>query len=579
MMIRRRPTVCSLVALWAACLLPWLPRPAAGQPTDRIALVIGNATYVDRPLANPVNDARAIGELLRRAGFDVDLQLDAKRTDMLAALQRFGRSVRSPGVSFAVFYYAGHGFQQEWRNYLVPVDARVRQAADVQRQTVEVGELLRQLSDAKGRNFLIVLDACRDDPFAGSYRPGARGLSPFDAPVGSLLAFATAPGRVALDGDRGGNGLYTKHLVRELAVPEASLEDAFKRVRLSVRVESRGRQIPWEMAALEEDLYLFPRQRRALSDRELEDRFEAELSAWNKVREVSSIPGLIEFIRSYPNGNTSELAQARLNRMLAEERQREESARRELAAQKDAQDLADRFSAQAGAAAKAPTSAAADATAATPRVALAPTTTRPEGADALPPLSAAELAALGTMPPIDVETEHRREYRVGDRFEFQVIDQYTKLSRPLAMEVTAVDQTADRVEFNGGEQVSDFMGNIVANARGAMSTPRQFYPSDLEVGRRWRTEFRQDRHSGMRYFFRYKVKVTARERVTVPAGTFDTFRIEAEGYNVRLNAYIKRTIWVAPGVNADVAHETYVRLRNGQVEQNDRQELVAYRRR
>jgi len=570
------------MALWAVLVLPWLPQPAAAQGADRVALVIGNAAYGDRPLANPVNDARAVAELLQRAGFSVDLHLNAGRADMQAALQRFGRSVRAPGVRFAVFYYAGHGFQQEWRNYLVPVDARVRQAADVQRQTVEVGELLRELSLAKGRNFLIVLDACRDDPFAGLYRPGARGLSPFDAPVGSLLAFATAPGRVALDGDSGGNGLYTKHLVRELAVPEASLEDAFKRVRLSVRLESRGRQIPWEMAALEEDLYLFPRQRRALSDRELEARFEAELAAWNTVRQVNSIPGLIEFIRSYPNGNTSELAQARLNRLLAEERLKDEAARRDQATQKAAQQLAEQLAAQAGAASPATAAASgpakAEATAPAPRVAEV-ITTRPDGAAALPGTSASELAALATLPPIDADLEHRRDYRVGDRFEYRVIDQYTKNSRPLTLEVTAVDPAADRVEFNGGEQVSDFMGNIVANSRGSMSTPRQFYPSELEVGRRWRTEFRQDRRSGMTYFFRYKVRVAARERVTVPAGSFDAYRIEAEGFNVGLNAYIKRTIWVAPGINADIASETFVRLRNGQVEQNDRQELVAYHRR
>lgn len=568
-----------LCALWFAAAAPCHAQAAAAE---RVALVIGNAAYGDRPLANPANDARAVGDLLRRAGFQVDQRTDANRADMLRALAQFGQAVRSPGVRFAVFYYAGHGFQQDWRNFLVPVDARVRQAADVQRQTVEVGELLRQLAEAKGRNFLVVLDACRDDPFAGAYRPAAQGLSPFDAPVGSLLAFATAPGRVALDGQSGGNGLYTKHLVRELSSPDSSLEDAFKRVRLNVRIESRGRQIPWEMAALEEDLYLFPRQRSALSDRELEARFEAELSAWNKVRETNTIPGLVEFIRSYPSGNTSELAQARLNRLLAEEQQKEEAARRDRTSQQAAQQLAERLAAQAPAAAPAPPVApppvAARPTAPTPRLPV-PTPAPTVDATGLPPLSATELAALAAVPPLKLDNEHRRDYGVGDRIEFQVIDLYTRQSKAQTLEVTAVDLAGDRVEFNGGDQVSDFMGNIVSNARGAMSTPRQFYPAELEVGRRWRTEFRQDRRSGATYYFRYKVKVAARERVTVPAGSFDAFRIEAEGFNVGLNAYIKRTIWVAPGVNADIAHETFVRLRNGQVEQNDRQELVAYRRR
>lgn len=599
--VRRARTVLAVTCVWMVGLAA--PSVQSQSPReDRVALVVGNAAYPESPLANPGNDARAVADLLHRAGFKVDLRLDTKRAALLQAVNQFGGTVRAPGVRFGVFYYAGHGFQQDWRNYLVPIDAKVHSAADVPKQTVDVSELLRHLNEAKGRNFLVILDACRDDPFAGEYRPPAKGLSQFDAPVGSLLAYATAPGRVALDGVTGGNGLYTKHLVRELESPEATLEDAFKRVRLNVRMESKGRQIPWEMASLEEDVYLFPQRREKLGVRELEARFEAELAAWTQVRQNTSIPGLVEFIRKYPTGNTSELAQARLNRLLAEEFEKDEAARRDRAERQSAEQLAARMRAEAlpapGAAAGTPTPAEQPRPATTPSatqvprpsptpdpatiVAAAPKLPLPPGVRPSPAeMTTAEpltIAALPATPFFSGFNEHRRDYRVGDRFEYQVVDLFTQAKKPLSLRVTAVDVGADRVEFNGGDLAVDLMGNTVSNTRGSMSTPRQFYPAELVVGKRWHTEFKQERRSGWTYHFRYDVKVAARERITVPAGTFDAYRIEAQGFNVGLSANIKRTIWVAPGINADIAHETFVRLRNGQIEQNDRQELVSYSR-
>src|SRR6185369_5772738 len=164
--------------------------------------------YPNAALLNPRNDARAIADLLRQAGFAVDQRLDTSQSQLREAVTHFGESIKDPQVKFGLFYYAGHGLQLDWRNYLVPVSAKIASLEDVKQQTVDVSELLAYMDQAKGRNFLVILDACRDDPFAGSYRPPAKGLSQFDAPVGSLLAYATAPGSVALDGE-GANGLYT----------------------------------------------------------------------------------------------------------------------------------------------------------------------------------------------------------------------------------------------------------------------------------------------------------------------------------------------------------------------------------
>lgn len=173
--------------------------------------------------------------------------------------------------------------------------------------------------------------------------------------------------------------------------------------------------------------------------------------------------------------------------------------------------------------------------------------------------------------------EHQRQYARGDVFDYRVIDVFTSLAKPLSLRVTAVDMDADRVEYNNGEYLSDTMGNILANPRGGFSTPRQFYPAELYVGKKWHTMFRQSRPTGVIYTFRYDLKVVSRETITVPAGTFNAFKIEARGFNMELNARLERNIWVAPGISGDIAHETFVRLRNGTIEQNERQELVSFR--
>ena len=169
---------------------------------------------------------------------------------------------------------------------------------------------------------------------------------------------------------------------------------------------------------------------------------------------------------------------------------------------------------------------------------------------------------------------YERRYTVGDRYAFQVIDRFTRAAKPLAMRVSSVDVSNDRVEFNDGESAADLMGNSLRNLRGEFDTPRQFYPAELTVGRKWRTRFKQSRPDGRVYTFAYDLKIVGKERVTVPAGTFDTYRIEARGFNVELGAYIERNIWIAPDVSADIAHETMVRTRSGYIDQYDRQELV-----
>ncbi|MCL4725518.1 MAG: caspase family protein, partial [Rhodocyclaceae bacterium] len=264
-------TTCRRFLQAAAALPPFLAtrrvRAAQGDPA-RLALVIGNSAYRQAPLVNPANDARAMSGLFGEAGFTVDARLDATRADMLAAIERFGAAIRRPEIRQVVFYYAGHGVQLEWRNYLLPVDAEVDSAAQVRQRCIDLNQLLGQFGASKDKTYIIILDACRNDPFGSAFRPEQKGLSQFDAPVGSLIAYATSPGNVASDGG-GKNGLYTENLVRELSRRETKLEDALKRVRLNVRLASRGAQIPWETTSLESDFFLFKSAQRKLSDAEL----------------------------------------------------------------------------------------------------------------------------------------------------------------------------------------------------------------------------------------------------------------------------------------------------------------------
>ncbi len=224
-----------------------------GLEGPRVGLVIGNSKYIESPLTNPKNDAAAIGKQLKLMGFDIDLLLDANLKDIGAAIQKYTtRLAKSKAIG--LFYYAGHGVQLGWRNYLVPVDANLDRVDDIPKQTFELNTMLAGLNKAQNQMNIVILDACRDNPFGKKLPMEQKGLSQFDAPSASLLCYATAPGNVASDGS-GSNGLFTENLLREMRNPDAKIEDVFKRVRLKVRLASKGEQIPWESTSLEEDFY------------------------------------------------------------------------------------------------------------------------------------------------------------------------------------------------------------------------------------------------------------------------------------------------------------------------------------
>ena len=245
-----------IVALWVCLSLPVsLPAQVSRGLTvasDRLALVIGNNAYPAAQLKNPVNDAEDMGKALSSVGFKVTLHKNADRRTMEESIRSFGRQLKSGGVG--LFYYSGHGMQVEGRNYLIPVNARIESEADIKYEAVDAGLVLGKMEDAGNQLNIVILDACRNNPYSRSFRNAATGLARMDAPTGSLIAYSTAPGSVAADGTER-NGTFTKHLIRHLATPNLTIEQVLKRVRVDVAAETNQHQIPWESSSLMGEFY------------------------------------------------------------------------------------------------------------------------------------------------------------------------------------------------------------------------------------------------------------------------------------------------------------------------------------
>jgi hypothetical protein len=221
----------------------------------RVALVIGNASYASAAkLNNTVNDANSMAETLKALGFDVTKVINGSYEDMKTAIYGFGDRIQDVDVS--LFYYAGHGLEVDGTNYLVPVDANIGSALDVKLKAIPMTGVLRTMEFANDEGLnMIILDACRNNPFPTGKRGGASGLAREQAPSGTLIAYATDPGSVASDGDKA-NGLYTGELIKQLNISQR-IEDIFMNTRNQVEKLSNGGQRPWEEARLKGVFYLW----------------------------------------------------------------------------------------------------------------------------------------------------------------------------------------------------------------------------------------------------------------------------------------------------------------------------------
>ncbi len=220
----------------------------------RIALVIGNAAYKENPLKNPVNDARDISAKLKELGFTVITKENLKRKEIPSTLKAFRGQIK-PGDD-VLFFYAGHGLQVKGVNYLPAVDADISSEDEVDMESLSLNKLLELLDESKAAVKLVFLDACRNNPYARSFRSADRGLSRIGdiAPSGTLISFATKPGSVAADG-KGKNGLYTEQLLKHISAPNTPIELVIKNVVRDVRRQSNGAQDPWMEGSLDGDFY------------------------------------------------------------------------------------------------------------------------------------------------------------------------------------------------------------------------------------------------------------------------------------------------------------------------------------
>jgi hypothetical protein len=437
------------------------PAAAPTAPAEpRVALVIGNGGYRQSPLANPVNDARAVAKALAESGFAVTRKEDLGLKDMYIALRDFGDALKQGGVG--LFYFAGHGVQVKGRNYLIPVDADIEREDEVIYNSLDASQVLDKMESANNRLNIVVLDACRNNPFARSFRSAAGGLAQMDAPVGTLIAFSTAPGSVASDG-QGENGLYTQHFLHSLRDPGVKIEDVFKRVRAGVRRDSKGKQIPWESTSLEGD-FIFV---------------------------------------------------------------------------------------------------------------------------AKPPAPASEVRAPSAMP-VQIKEIPVPRLAVGDTWTHQVID---LLSGSLKSRYTLKLTSETAKEWHFGDYVTDRAWNMLHTSRTGQEkwekwTPRRpQYDFPLQLGKTWTAAAQKDTAtylSQLNYIF----KVIRQERIIVPAGTFDTLRVEGtakyrstrkkdgeSGDGVSTHRY-----WFSPTVGRFVAYEYEETNWKGVVYKKERDELVSYRR-
>ena len=223
----------------------------------RLALVIGNADYPGaNKLGNPINDANDMAAALQNVGFEVIRYTNVDGRSMRRAIDEFGDKLHDYEVG--LFYYAGHGVQSQGHNFLVPIDAKPQSEREIQYDCFQAERILTKMEDARTRTNIVVLDACRDTPFDRSWSRGGGdvGLTTMDAPVGSVIAYATAPGKTAADGSSNGrNGVYTGALLKALQIPNQPLSQLFQRVRAEVLKQSNNKQLPWESTSLIGDFY------------------------------------------------------------------------------------------------------------------------------------------------------------------------------------------------------------------------------------------------------------------------------------------------------------------------------------
>lgn len=572
----------------------------AQAPLDvRVALVIGNAAYKNIPaLANSTNDAKSMAVVLRKLGFSVVEVVDGSKDQMGKAIEQM-QGLLKDKQAVGMLYYAGHGLQLDWHNYMVPVDAKLNQASDVPKQTIDIENVINTFKQSSTRMNIIVLDACRDNPFAG--KASGKGLAQLDAPPGTYLAFATSPGNVAEDGDEtSGNGLFTQFLLKELQKP-ARIEDVFKRVRLQVRQKSQGRQIPWDSSSLEDDFAFndgvkhtfnpedLAREALQVKEREAQLKQAAE-TAILREKQIAEQQAIEK--QKFAEAQSIRETKAR---QKAEAEAKERERQLVLAAEQERQ--------KAQAAAQALERIRVEETQRTKDIELAKAQAEeearlrkqskeeqfalqkaewdkikdsndvnnfylflkkyPSGFITEQATAAIErLQVAKISPQADkagmVQQVNQVRFRVGDSYSYVRRDNITGAEmKRFTRVVKKIENGLVYISNDGAEEIRTLDGGNVtvvsAVTTYSYDPPKLEVPVDgLVVGKKWTGAYTEtDNKSGRKFFREDKFKILQQENIETPAGSFPTFKIEDVSLN-QMGTKASLTYWIDPGYGLPV---------------------------
>ncbi|HNU07315.1 MAG TPA: caspase family protein, partial [Pyrinomonadaceae bacterium] len=318
----------SVIVLVLQSLMPAIAQDRQLVKTNnsqkRVALVIGNAVYTKaKPLANPANDASDMAATLKGLGFEVVSGVNQNKRQIEALIRDFGTKLAASG-GVGLFYYAGHGIQVGGENYLVPVDADIPEEDEVAYSAVPISLVLTKMSSAKNDLNIVILDACRNNPFARSWRGfrdsgNSDGLAKISPPTGTLVLYATEPGKVASDGT-GRNGLFTESLLKQIKTPGLEYDQMVRALSTDVWERSGKQQLPWkEGNALQ--VFYFSGQgglSKPSSDPVVTAKTEAqqEQQAWDLVKNSNDAGDLRLFLKEFPSGVNSAKANIRLEELV-----------------------------------------------------------------------------------------------------------------------------------------------------------------------------------------------------------------------------------------------------------------------
>ena len=314
----------------AMCAIAALASPA--YASKRIALIIGNSEYTTiSRLANPRNDARLMAKTLESVGFEVVTAVDATRVEMGRAIRKFRNALTKAGPdAVGLFFFAGHGVQALGGNYLIPIGATIESDADLEIEALSTAYIMRQFERAGNRLNLLVLDACRNNPFKGQFRNALRGLQRIEHGSGAMIAFSAGPGQAALDG-KDDNSPYTKALVKAMQVPGLKVEEVFKRVRIEVERETGGAQTPWEESSLRGEFYFKPAENTVVDETTVTDPITTATDplkvpgrdTWTAIQNTRSKAVLRTFVAEYPDSIYAKFARARLAELQLEDEKKQ----------------------------------------------------------------------------------------------------------------------------------------------------------------------------------------------------------------------------------------------------------------